>query len=514
MKPSQVLNRLIIRLGKGAFLGVCPAQEYSIVQPIKSIEILDFDPVFLARFPLEELMNNTITVLHTSKKMNWDKTWNFEDKSALWNFNLHYFDFIFPLVKAWKDTGEDTYLLKTEEMIIGWIKSNPKGQKPAWSSYTTALRIVNWITYYGYVCDSISEEFRENLLSSIHSQYVYLSSHLEKDILGNHYFEDLKSLVLASLFFNDSKVFTKALNEFKHECAEEILDDGMHFEFSPMYHKIIFEGMLKIAVALRNCGKKDGFIEGYLQPMLNVAYSFEYGLDRVPLFNDGGNNVAKSLDALVLASNSCFSLKPKNLSILKSSGFCIFDKTIDNKKWKLILDAGNPGPRYNPGHAHCDALSYELFCDGKPIIVNCGTYDYQCKERSFFRSTKAHNTVMINGMEQSQCWSDFRMAKRCEVKIIKYDNNSVTVEMIDAQHASCVRKVSFYDSYLEIEDCAPGNELEVFIHMLLPVKIECNANRKEIKQPYAYDYGEKTTVLCYSYKAQNKIKHIINLDNI
>ena len=55
---------------------------------------------------------------------------------------------------------------------------------------------------------------------------------------------------------------------------------------------------------------------------------------------------------------------------MKDSGFYIFK----NGPWKLVVDAGQPGPAYIPGHAHCDAMSYELFKDGKPVLMNCGTY--------------------------------------------------------------------------------------------------------------------------------------------
>ena len=68
-----------------------------------------------------------------------------------------------------------------------------------------------------------------------------------------------------------------------------------------------------------------------------------------------------------------------NKSRFVDSGFYIFKQN----DWKLIVDAGQPGPAYIPGHAHCDTMSFELFRAGKPVIVNCGTYAYQCKERSF-----------------------------------------------------------------------------------------------------------------------------------
>ena len=78
------------------------------------------------------------------------------------------------------------------------------------------------------------------------------------------------------------KCWKKTLPIFKKECKEEILADGMHFELSPMYHKIIFEDILRVAVALRSIKRKDTEIEEYLQPMLNVAWSLEEGLERIP----------------------------------------------------------------------------------------------------------------------------------------------------------------------------------------------------------------------------------------
>ena len=61
-----------------------------------------------------------------------------------------------------------------------------------------------------------------------------------------------------------------------------------------------------------------------LQPMLDVAWSLEEGLDRIPLFNDAGNNVAKSLQALVSACKEHFGITPEYKSRFIDSGFYIF----------------------------------------------------------------------------------------------------------------------------------------------------------------------------------------------
>ena len=73
-----------------------------------------------------------------------------------------------------EDTGEKKYIDKTTEIIEGWIDRNPAGTQPAWAPYATALRIVNWISYYGYVNKALDKAFSEKFLKSLHSQYKYV----------------------------------------------------------------------------------------------------------------------------------------------------------------------------------------------------------------------------------------------------------------------------------------------------------------------------------------------------
>ena len=272
-------------------------------------------------------------------------------RGSVWinpNFNLHYFEYLFSMLLAYEKTGNRDYFDKTIFCIESWIKENPEGEGIGWSPYTIDLRLTNWISYYCMTEKKLPKEFKVRLIESIHRQYVYLSKHIEKDILGNHYFEDLKTLVLCSLFFQDNMMLQASLKAFKAECKEEILSDGMHFELSPMYHKIIFEGLLRVIVALRGNRIKETELENLIQPMLDVAWSFEEGLERIPLFNDCGNNVAKSIASFVKICKKEFEITPHFKSNLEDSGFYIYKW--DN--WKMIVDAGQVGPNYIPGYAH------------------------------------------------------------------------------------------------------------------------------------------------------------------
>ena len=83
---------------------------------------------------------------------------------------------------------------------------------------------------------------------------------------------------------------------------------------------------------------------------------------------------------------------------------------------RIVIDCGPPAADYNMAHAHCDVLSYELWIGGRPLVVDSGVHGYDGDPfREYCRSTRAHNTVSLDGREQSEFWGTFRVARRAEV---------------------------------------------------------------------------------------------------
>lgn len=514
LRPEQIIFRITKKLKMSCSLGVnAHIEQQHAAAPV--LPQLDFDPVFLARFPAEELLRDEVTLLHETESFSWNANWRFDNRSALWNYNLHYCEYLLPLVKVWTDTRQECYLNKIKEIILGWIEENPKKSGGAgWDAYPISLRLITWLSCYGYLEQELDAVFKKEMLDSMAEQYSHLATHLEKHLLGNHYFENLKTLVICSLFFRDYKMTDTALKELKKQCAEQILPDGMHFELSPMYHKIILEDLLRVCGALRKAGRRDEELEAYLQPMLDVAYSLEEGLDRIPLFNDCGNNVAKSLDALLLTAKEVFGIDPVYKSQLPDSGYYIFK----NGDWKLIVDAGQPGPTYLPGHAHCDAMSFELFHKGKPVLVNCGTYAYQCEEREFFRSTAAHNTVMREGVEQSQCWGNFRMAKRASVEIRSLEEYAISIALTDYRKHTICRNICLCSDGLTVTDTADSQPLTSSIHynglgsLRNCLAVDCDVEKTTLYHDYSSDFGQKQTVETIVLSAADQIQYHWRVD--
>lgn len=512
MKSSQIYYRFRRQLHMTCSLGISPRVVQGQYHTLPAVLELDLDPVFLSRFVPDDLIAGKMCFLHHTESFDPYGTWKFPECSALWNFNLHYFEFLFPLIHAYKESGSLAYLDKIKALIHGWIVCNPVGDSGhGWAPYTIALRLTNWLSCFSMLEDefALNKEFADKMLASMYEQYCFLAEHLEKDLLANHYFEDLKALVLSALFFNDGNMLASALQELKKQCQEQILSDGIHFERSPMYHKIILEGLFRVCIALRCTGRGDQELEQFIQPMLDAAYSLEEGLERIPLFNDCGNNVSKSLTALQSAAQTHFKITPRLQSQFPVSGYYIFHRG----PWKLIVDAGTPGPKCNPGHAHCDAMSFELFKDGKPVLVNSGTFAYQNELRSFFRSTKAHNTVMANQTEQSQCWSTFRTGKMSRVQVLFVDCQSIKMQMHDQKGHMIQRTISISGDRFKVMDESAGLSLSAFYHFTSHTKqvgpscwhnndtgtCEITADKVAVSShPYATDYGmvSKSCVLC------------------
>ena len=153
LKPTQIFHRVGKMLKMNCSLGAYPKpiEADFTPRPIATIQELDFDPIFLARFPVEETMADKVTLLHEPEDFHWEESWSFPNRTPLWNYNLHYFEYLFPLVKAYKDTGENRYLHKIKAVIGAWIEQNPRGTRPGWEPYPIALRLTNDLSIYTHL---------------------------------------------------------------------------------------------------------------------------------------------------------------------------------------------------------------------------------------------------------------------------------------------------------------------------------------------------------------------------
>src|SRR5205823_4811337 len=83
---------------------------------------------------------------------------------------------------------------------------------------------------------------------------------------------------------------------------------------------------------------------------------------------------------------------------------------------ELLFEHGPIGPDEQPGHGHSDALSFELFWDGHPIVLDTGDTTYDVGPiRDFERSAAAHASVTVGGEGPDELWAAFRVGARGKV---------------------------------------------------------------------------------------------------
>ena len=349
--------------------------------------------------------------LNHTKQLDIAADWNNESHSKLWVYNLHYFEDLLSINAKEKNTLH----LK---LLNSWIDQNPVGYGNGWEPYPTSLRIVNILkSWLGGL------ELNKRLLDNIFTQASFLSNNLEKHLLGNHYFVNLKALLFAGVIFKNTRWQSIAEKGLIDEIPEQILEDGSNFELSPMYHSLMLLDFLDMfnlsrAYPRQISDRLASLIEDYIPKMLKFMEAISHPDEGVSFFNDSVDGIApKKLIIESYAKKLGFNIRA--LDVSKS-------QIIDNARSgyvsaisagnKLIFDASPVGPDYIPGHAHADTLSFELSIGTQRVFVNSGTSEYgSSQKRLNQRKTFSHNTVEIDGKDSSQVWSGFRVAKRATV---------------------------------------------------------------------------------------------------
>ncbi len=349
-----------------------------------------------------------------------ENDWNNPKQSKLWLYNLHYVDVL-------NAQNADNRVVPLNRLIDRWIDENPAMKGNAWESYPLSLRLVNLVKWQmrGHYDGS-------KLLNSIQQQATALSQQIEYHIMANHLFANAKALVFAGAALSDGDVFLqKGLDILDKEIYEQFLDDGGHFELSPMYHAILLWDLCDLfnlakSSALPSLKSRIVKWEKVIQRGLLWLYHMCHPDGNIAFFNDSTLGIAPSYSDLcqyASALNIHVSTEDKaglSLKHLCSSGYISIRP---DSKTKLILDVGRVGPNYQPGHAHADTLSFELSVFGQRLFVNSGISQYGAdSQRSYQRSTQAHNTVVINNKNSSDVWGGFRVGRRANPQELQVTN--------------------------------------------------------------------------------------------
>ena len=344
-----------------------------------------------------------------------------EQDSRLGEFQRHYGDDVLELARSGGDAAG---------AATAWIEANPPRPGDAWHPYPLSTRIANWVA-----AATLDPAVGDVIGASLARQVAHLVPNVEDDVLGNHVIRNAKALVLAGAATGTKHWLERGRALLRRELPEQILPDGGHYERSPAYHRLVLRDLLEVRAFAP--------VDDEITRMTAFAAASSRPDGAPALFNDGGLDIAPRLE---------LPAPPDGLAVFPETGY-VFVRRPD--LW-LAFDCGPPSPPFLPAHAHADALSVQLWLDGKPVVVDPGTSTYEAgRERLRERGTAAHSTVAVDG-DQFVVWGSFRSGPLPRVELLDANEGILRGRVHLRGRAVHTRTITISDHRVEIEDAIDG----------------------------------------------------------
>jgi hypothetical protein len=352
------------------------------------------------------------------------------------------------LGQAYWLTGDERYAEEFVAETTDWIDANPFSLGVNWAcAMDVALRAVSWIWGFHFLAEAAAcrdRRFRTRFLRALYLHGEFIVRHLEKaDLNGNHYLCDGVGLVFLGGFFDRARSARRWLALGRSIVEEEIFTqttaDGVDFEMSTAYHRLVLEGFLTAYLLLTRRGHEPRpecwkrlermceFVAAYTKPNGLAPLAGDADDGRIQILGAQRTNDHRyllSTAAIVFgrgdfkaAAGRCWeetswllgpdaldrferlsnAERPPESAAFPNGGFYV----LRTPHAHVFIDCGEVGFGGRGGHGHNDILSFELYLNGFNVVTDCGAYLYTASRewRNHFRSTAFHNTVQVDGEE-------------------------------------------------------------------------------------------------------------------
>ena len=321
--------------------------------------------------------------------------------------------------------------------------SMPPYSTVSWRTLDTGLRATSLAAAYPAFAHSpkLTNDFKRRFFAFLHEHALRV---IPSKTQNNWRVMELRGLIDIALVFPDLPEADEwrqfAERELEKMLFSQIYPDGFQFELSTDYHTIIDSDYGAIFDRYRTVGREP---PGYILKGLELAYELYPRLTRpdrrLPQLNDGGAakiipRMKRALhfyphreDFRWFATDGAEGRPPEYLSYaFPWSGAVVFrDSWRRDAVWGYV----DMSP-FGYSHQHEDKLNFLLFAYGKEMLTDAGNYEYDTSEmRKYVISTRAHNTVMIDGKEQNNRktwrWSQDMLQKKADYEFESRANSEI-----------------------------------------------------------------------------------------
>jgi hypothetical protein len=390
------------------------------------------------------------------------------DAKVVWEPSRHHQLVI--LGRAYRASGREEFATAVAGQIGSWIDQCPYGRGMQWRSpLELAIRIINWSWALELIQPSgvVSGAFEERVLVAMHQHLWDLTRKYSRgSSANNHRLGEAAGVFIATTCVAPLRDRTWQ-EESRAILSEEVLrqshPDGGTREQALSYQMFV----LQFVLAAAHVGRAGGC--ELPRPALDRAATMLEFIVRLsaagapPMFGDADDGYVLDLGGRgsplsVLALGAAVLDRPE---LLPPAAFCEPAFWILGDRWRdlaarsaapppplrshafedtglFLLQAGHAGEPdavsvtmdagelgYGPlaAHGHADALAVTLRLAGTDILVDTGTCDYFTDQswRTYFRTTAAHNTIGIDGEDQSVMTGPFMWGSRANASRLLWE---------------------------------------------------------------------------------------------
>ena len=466
------------------------------------ITIFSIDNYVLGATPIwnRDPKTGTLSPLKFGKTLNYRDENVVGDIKYLWEPSRHLH--LVSLAQVYAASGEQKYLDGLAVHLSSWMDQCPYLGGPQWtSSLELGIRLINWSIVWQLVGGNESPLFagdkgaslKAGWLKCIYQHMHFIRGHYSRfSSANNHLIGEASGLYIASLtwpFWPEVETWQQqARSILEQEALQQNFIDGVNKEQAISYQQFVLDFLL-LPYLIAKANNKS-FSERYLamiESMLDYLASMMDVGGNLPMIGDADDGYAVKLSAeqdfcpyrSLLASGAVIFqrgdlkhkagwLDEKTFALLGPAGQDSFQQLVASTdklpvstrfskggyymlgsnferpdEVRMVIDAGPLGYGGIAAHGHADALAIYLSVAGREILVDPGTYAYHTEQkwRDYFRGTSAHNTIRIDGLDQSEIGGNFMWLRKAA---------AVVETMEDSEEKA--RFIGSHDGYLSLAD--------------------------------------------------------------
>jgi hypothetical protein len=374
----------------------------------------------------------------------------------VWEINRH--QFIVPLAKAYFITHDEVYGQECLNLLVDWVENNKALEGINWASpLEQSIRLISWTFGLHLLRDmlDLNDPRLQKIIGAISLQARLVKKNLSRfSSANNHRIGEVAGLAVTGLGFpglsGSQRWADKGLGFLQEEILSQIYEDGVGKEQSTGYLCFILDLSLAAFSFARMRGRtiKEKVWER-IEAACNYLVTISEDSTTVPRIGDEDDAYAIRFDDSVdnaravlctvgmirnvrhftewagpLHEKAYWLAGPKlpepggvmshnhqqtTSQAFATGGYYLMEATLKNRTVSALLDCGPLGYLSIAAHGHSDALSFVLRHGKEAILIDPGTYLYQCGGawRDYFKSTSAHNTVTVDGKNQSASGGTF-----------------------------------------------------------------------------------------------------------